>query len=62
MQLPLPNVNDFVPELVEATLNPNEVSFIPNLQRKTLFSGTVFVASTLKQLARIEIMVTAAGM
>uniref|UniRef100_A0A1B6DQT2 FHA domain-containing protein n=1 Tax=Clastoptera arizonana TaxID=38151 RepID=A0A1B6DQT2_9HEMI len=61
MKLPLPEIKDYTPKLIEATLNSNEVSFLPNMKRQTLFTGVVFIATTSRQLGRIEVMITSAG-
>ena len=51
MQGPYPDVKDFLPPLKETTLiNKNDISFLPNLDRKKLFSGMTFIAATSRQL------------
>lgn len=62
MEGPYPDIKDFLPPLKETTLiNENNISFLPNPDRKKLFSGMTFVAATCRQLKRINSMVTAAG-
>lgn len=62
MQGPYPDIKDFVPPLKEtALINKNDISFLPNPDRKKLFTGMTFIAATSKQLKRIKSMVTTAG-
>lgn len=62
MQGPYPDTKDFLPSLKEtALIDKNDISFLPNPDRKKLFSGMTFVAATSRQLKRIKSMVIAAG-
>jgi hypothetical protein len=58
---PVPDCKDYIPPLVETTLNMNEVSFDVNDNRKKLFAGKHFVFSSLDQYNANSCMVTAAG-
>ncbi|XP_045529162.1 nibrin [Pieris brassicae] len=53
---PLPSPNDFVPQIVETTLNKEIVSFLPNDQRHQLFGGKSFVFFSKRQMEMYEVV------
>lgn len=46
----LPNPGNYTPQVVESTLNKENVSFFPNDERKTLFSGKSVIFFSQRQL------------
>ncbi|CAF4834084.1 unnamed protein product [Pieris macdunnoughi] len=53
---PLPSPKDFVPQIVETTLNKEIVSFLPNDQRQELFGGKSFVFFSKRQMEMYEVV------
>ncbi|CAK1596103.1 unnamed protein product [Parnassius mnemosyne] len=47
---PLPDPRNFIPQIVETTLNKENVSFLPDNCRKTLFTGKTVVFFSRRQL------------
>ncbi|CAG9584347.1 unnamed protein product [Danaus chrysippus] len=47
---PLPNVANFVPHILESTLNKENVSFLPDKKRSTIFAGKKFIFFSRRQL------------
>uniref|UniRef100_A0A2A4JMW9 FHA domain-containing protein n=1 Tax=Heliothis virescens TaxID=7102 RepID=A0A2A4JMW9_HELVI len=45
----LPDPQDYLPQVVESTLNKEVVSFLPDARRKTLFSGKNFIFFSRRQ-------------
>lgn len=46
----LPDTNKFIPQVVESTLNKENVSFLPNNERQSLFAGKTIVFFSRRQL------------
>uniref|UniRef100_A0A2S2PZZ5 Nibrin n=1 Tax=Sipha flava TaxID=143950 RepID=A0A2S2PZZ5_9HEMI len=57
----LPYCTDYVPNLTDNLLNSSSVSMNVNNKRKTLFSGKIFVCSTVNQYNRISKIIKIAG-
>ena len=43
-------LHSYLPPLAESQVNPSEISFRPNLLRKSLFSGKIFYFLTAAQV------------
>ncbi|XP_045497300.1 nibrin [Colias croceus] len=52
----LPSSNDFVPQVVESTLNKEAVSFLPDEKRKLLFCGKKFIFFSKRQLEMYKLV------
>ncbi|CAH2106455.1 unnamed protein product [Euphydryas editha] len=48
--VPLPNPNDYIPQILESTLNKENVSFLPNKERSSLFAGKKVIFFSRRQL------------
>jgi len=57
----LPDPNDYLPPLAESQVNPNEISFRPNLLRKSLFAGKRFYFVTADQFTKLRVVIQSAG-
>ncbi|XP_039754041.1 nibrin [Pararge aegeria] len=47
---PLPNASDYTPQILESTLNKENVSFLPNKDRSSLFAGKTVIFFSRRQL------------
>ncbi|XP_019638366.1 PREDICTED: nibrin-like [Branchiostoma belcheri] len=57
----IPEPEDFEPPVAETTINPNEVSFKSNRERRTLFKKLKFIFFTQKQLKHLGQVVSMGG-
>ncbi|KAM3964366.1 nbs [Aphomia sociella] len=57
----LPDPNKYIPQIVESTLNKDLVSFLPNDNRKSLFSGQKIVFFSRKQLEMYKLVLVKSG-
>ncbi|XP_072169185.1 uncharacterized protein [Diadema setosum] len=57
----LPESHRYLPPLAEESINENEVSFVPDERRKTIFQGMTFYFLTQKQYKRLHIAIGMAG-
>nr|XP_032521199.1 nibrin isoform X1 [Danaus plexippus plexippus]XP_032521206.1 nibrin isoform X2 [Danaus plexippus plexippus] len=55
---PLPNVGNFVPHILESTLNKENVSFLPDTSRSTIFAGKKFIFFSRRQLEMYKTVLT----
>ncbi|KAK2164940.1 hypothetical protein LSH36_57g04077 [Paralvinella palmiformis] len=56
-----PNPEDYLPQLDESQLNPEDVTFTPNPQRQELFQGMHFIFLTRKQFKKMSEAITLGG-
>lgn len=54
----LPNANNFTPQILESTLNKENVSFIPQKERCTLFAGKKVIFFSRRQLEMYKIILS----
>ncbi|KAI8491114.1 hypothetical protein Bbelb_311550 [Branchiostoma belcheri] len=57
----MPDAEDFEPPVAETTINPNEVSFKSNRERRTLFKKLKFIFFTQKQLKHLGQVISMGG-
>jgi nijmegen breakage syndrome protein 1 len=57
----LPDPNDYLPPLAESQVNPSDVSFKPDVHRKTLFSGKQFIFLSASQYKKLNAVISSAG-
>ncbi|XP_045771341.1 nibrin [Maniola jurtina] len=55
---PLPNASDFIPQILESTLNKENVSFLPNKERSSIFAGKVVIFFSRRQLEMYKMVLT----
>ncbi|XP_034830365.1 nibrin [Maniola hyperantus] len=55
---PLPNASDFIPQILESTLNKENVSFLPNKERSSIFAGKVVIFFSRRQLDMYKMVLT----
>lgn len=53
---PLPNPGDFIPQILESTLNKENVSFLPNKERSYIFAGKTVIFFSRRQLDMYKIV------
>ncbi|XP_055547790.1 nibrin isoform X2 [Wyeomyia smithii] len=59
--LPLPDVDCFIPEFTESYVRSDGINFKATLARKTLFKDKVFVFLKVKHMSQYEKIITSAG-
>ncbi|XP_050346235.1 nibrin [Nymphalis io] len=55
---PLPIPSNFIPQILESTLNKENVSFLPNNERRSLFAGKKVIFFSRRQLELYKLVLT----
>ena len=57
----MPNPKNYIPNLKESTLNPNDVCLEASIRRQTLFKGLLLAFSSKQQMSKFEVAIRYAG-